>query len=354
MSSYNPRNDLNEIVYLKGRYTNGDANTKKWAEKEAKKYYINLRNNGFGGLAQKYSSLDYAKAYNDYKSNYVYSDGNKKTDTETYISGLKKNANKALDINQEAMADYYKQQKEKTAKYYDDQEKENYYSYMSEKQNLDQELAANGITGGAAESTVSAVANNYLSGKNKLGNEKLRAISDIEAEERAAYYNAQMQKLQNEIDFAREGRTAMENDRQYNLNVGKAAEDSYFSKETLDDNRQQTKFNNDLLLKEMDASKESNEWEKAIKLAQLGDFSGIAKLRGISVDEAYRNYKDLIRFEQSFKSGGLGGVIIGGNNNGGGVVPAPGADGTRTPLNGLSGTPNVWQGDGKNLGFIQF
>lgn len=216
--AYDPQKDLNEIVYRKGRYTSGDDKTKKWAQESAGQYYKNLMDNGYEALADQYKNMDYMTAFDNYKTNYS-PDKPQKSNTQDYIDKMRENADTMLDAEYQKQNEMFQRDMDKTNQRYNDAKKDSYFDYRTQNQHINQQLGANGITGGAAESTISSNANNYLNGLNALDKEKNSTISDIEAEKRAAYYDMISKKAQNEIDFAREGRAAFESDRNFNEGV---------------------------------------------------------------------------------------------------------------------------------------
>ena len=325
--AYNPQKDLNEIVYRKGRYVSGDDKTKKWASESAGQYYKNLMDNGYGYLADQYKNMEYDAAYSDYKTNYSPDKPQKSTSeapkstSQDYINSLRKNADTMLDAEYQKANEMYQREMDKTTQRYNDAKKDSYLDYRTQNQHINQQLGANGITGGAAESTIAANANNYLNGLTALDKEKNSAISDIEAEKRAAYYDQISKKAQNEIEFAREGRAAFESDRNFDETQKMNEHTRWMDGQTVDYNNNmlaETRTMNehnrwvdgqeiDYKNKTLDEARTDREYNLAISAAESGNFGPLAKILGITEEQAKQNWKNMVAYEMSFNQGRSGG-----------------------------------------------
>lgn len=168
--AYNPKSDINEVAYWKREYNNykrkNDASGMQFAQDSAKKYYDNLVLNGYGteanylkGADEK-SAFDYSKSYgvNNDKANAYY---------DSYVDTYKKNVDSVQNSAISAANSQYEAGKLAVDNSYKDAAKAYYNQYLKEKKALPQQLAALGITGGAAESSLIELGNNYLSNLNQ-------------------------------------------------------------------------------------------------------------------------------------------------------------------------------------------
>ena len=85
----------------------------------------------------------------------------------------------AINSNNAALAATYKYQLEQSNQQYDETQKENYLNYMLAKKNLPAVLQSQGINGGMAESTRSALESEYMGNYNNTENARLANSTQI-------------------------------------------------------------------------------------------------------------------------------------------------------------------------------
>jgi len=303
-SGNDAKKDVNEIAWLKQVYTNGSDSDKAWASTEAKKYYERLRTNGFSNLADSLEGLNAGDAYNFSKSYVPDYNG------QQFADNYRTNASKAIDEQLKAMNTAYGVQKQGINQQYDDSAKKLYAGYLNSSKKLPQQLAAQGITGGASESANLKLSNNYMQNLYSQEMARNQALGEIDAAIAAATGNAQAQKynLENQVanmayDISRDTRDYYANERYKNatINQGQQQIDNSFYLSMLgnDFNERQFDFNKDITLENLNMTKSNTNWDRALAAAGLGNFDLLANELGITPQEAWNRYKQMVKFQDN-------------------------------------------------------
>lgn len=115
---------------------------------------------------------------------------------ETYQDILNKYED-AIAQNNAAQNAYYKQQLDLANQQYDDTQRENYINYMMAQRNLPAQLQAQGVNGGMAESTRSALESDYMSNYNQteIARHNTSTEINVAAQQAAASNNMQAAEI---------------------------------------------------------------------------------------------------------------------------------------------------------------
>lgn len=115
---------------------------------------------------------------------------------ETYQDILDK-YEEAIAQNNAAQASYFKQQLDLANQQYDDTQRENYINYMMAQKNLPAQLQAQGVNGGMAESTRSALESEYMSNYNQaeIARHNTSTEINVAAQQAAASNNMQAAEI---------------------------------------------------------------------------------------------------------------------------------------------------------------
>ena len=103
----------------------------------------------------------------------------------------------AIAQNNAAQASYFKQQLDLANQQYDDTQKENYINYMMAQKNMPAQLQAQGVNGGMAESTRSALESEYMSNYNQaeIARHNTSTEINVAAQQAAASNNMQAAEI---------------------------------------------------------------------------------------------------------------------------------------------------------------
>ncbi len=216
---YTPKSDLNEITWLKEVYTKGSDEDKAWAANEAQKHYGNLRENGYGYLADQYANMSHADAFNAYKTSYDREGDYIVTDADYQktLDNYRNNLNKAADIAAESNMAYYDNMYDGINRKYDDTSKAMQLGYMRDSANLNNQLAVSGITGGMSESARLAAMSGYQGNLYQNEAERNDYLNQLEFEKAQIERDKNAQYVQNELAATEYARRAMESDRAYQM-----------------------------------------------------------------------------------------------------------------------------------------
>ena len=248
--------------------------------------------------------LNAGDAYNFSKS-YV-PDYNGREFTDSYRA----NATKAIDEQLRAMNAAYGVQKQGINQQYDDSAKKLYAGYLNSSKKLPQQLAAQGITGGASESANLKLSNNYMQNLYSQEMARNQALGEIDAAIAAATGNAQAQKynLENQLatmayDISRDTRDYYANERYKNATIGQNQQQIdnsfYLSMLGNDFNERQFDYNKDWNQKQFDYNKNNLDLQNAYNAAQFGNFDLVAKLWGVTPQEAWNRYQRIFKFQDN-------------------------------------------------------
>lgn len=129
----------------------------------------------------------------------------------------------AINSNNEALAAAYKYQLEQSNQQYDETQKENYLNYMLAKKNLPAVLQSQGINGGMAESTRSALESEYMRNYNATENARTANSTQINLASQQALSANNMQAAEIYAGIAQSmleyEQTAAYYQNQYNLSI---------------------------------------------------------------------------------------------------------------------------------------
>ena len=103
----------------------------------------------------------------------------------------------AIAQNNAAQASYFKQQLDLANQQYDDTQRENYINYMMAQKNMPAQLQAQGVNGGMAESTRSALESEYMSNYNQaeIARHNTSTEINVAAQQAAASNNMQAAEI---------------------------------------------------------------------------------------------------------------------------------------------------------------
>lgn len=336
--AYTPKSDINEIAYWKREYNNakkkGDAEAMKFAEDSAKKHYDNLTLNGYTTEAGYLKGADEKSAFN-YSKGYGLNEQKRKTDAyyndvvDSYRGNVEKVQKSAID----SAKAQYEAGKLAVDNSYKDTAKAYYNKYLKEKKALPQNLAALGITGGAAESSMIELGNNYLNNLNQAQIQKNQAIAELEAEKAGAVANAEMNRANAENDIARMAYDKILADRNFDMQERQYLDNSWLNTKgfdenvrmndaQLDNNKYDRTWNEKVYGDSRDDAMYQRGWnekvygdqqtqiayEKAMSDASMGNFNALATLWGVTPQEAYNRYMQFIKdakAAQNFKKGSV-------------------------------------------------
>lgn len=263
--AYDAKKDINEIAWLKQVYTNGNDSDKKWAAAEAGKYYDNLRNNGYGHIADNLKGYDAGQAYN-FSKGYV-----NEYNGQEYADNYKKNANNAYDKQLDAIKANYAGQKDSINLNYDDAVKSARASYLQTQKLLPQQLAAQGISGGASESAHLKLSNNYMNNVYNLEKQRADALKSIDDAIMSATYNTEAQKANAENTYA-----------QMAYDISRDTRDYFANQRNINADR--------------NINYEQYEFNKALSFASAGNFDSLARYMNVTPQEAEQAYRRWIMF----------------------------------------------------------
>jgi hypothetical protein len=137
-----------------------------------------------------------------------------------------------------------------------------------------------------------------------------QALGEIDAAIAAATGNAQAQKynLENQLatmayDISRDTRDYYANERYKNatINQGQQQIDNSFYLSMLgnDFNERQFDFNKEITRENLNMTKDNTNRERAVTDAQLGNFDSLAKLWGVTPQEAWNYYQKMVKFQDN-------------------------------------------------------
>jgi hypothetical protein len=306
---YTPKNDLNEITWLKQINTYGTAEDKEWAAKEAQKYYNNLRANGYGYLADEYSNLSHAEAFDKYKTtydkpnDYVVSDADYEKTKKNYQNAL----NAAADIAAESSMAYYDSMYDGLNRRYDNTSKAMQLDHMRNSADLNRSLAASGITGGMSESTKLAALSGYQNNLYQNEAERSEELNRLDFEKGQIERDKNAQYIQNELAATEYARRAYESDRTYQMqqdqfdrnmryNYNNAYYDNMYREATFNEDNRRWDIQNEraaqehgVYMDDAEAQRKMNEFNYAMQRAAIGDYSYIQTLiPGVDINEVKR------------------------------------------------------------------
>ncbi len=314
--AYNPKSDINEVAYWKREYNNykrkNDASGMQFAQDSAKKYYDNLVLNGYGteanylkGADEK-SAFDYSKSYgvNNDKANAYY---------DSYVDTYKKNVDSVQNSAISAANSQYEAGKLAVDNSYKDAAKAYYNQYLKEKKALPQQLAALGITGGAAESSLIELGNNYLSNLNQAQIQKNQSMADLEAQKAGALADAERNKANAENDIARLAYEKMLSDRDFEMSQRQYLDNAWlntqnfnenvrmndyqkeYQQKAYEDTRADTMYDRQWNEKVYDDQQTQLAYEQALKDASMGNFTRLAQIWGVTPERASQMYFDFLK-----------------------------------------------------------
>ena len=305
--AYSPKSDINEIAYLKREYNNykkkGDTAGMQFAQDSAKKYYDNLVASGYGAEANYLKGADEKSAF-DYSKGYGLSEQKKKTDAyyDSYVDTYKKNVDSAQSSAISAANAQYEAGKLSVDNSYKDAAKAYYNQYLKEKKALPQQLAALGITGGAAESSLIELGNNYLNNLNQAQIQKNQAMADLEAQKAGVLADAEMNRANAENDIARMAYEKMLGDRDFDMQKRQYLDNSWLSTKGFDENKRMNDYQiEDAMYQRGLTERAYNDqqtqlaYERALEAVNTGNFAPLAQLWGITPEEAYQRYMNFIK-----------------------------------------------------------
>jgi hypothetical protein len=330
--AYNPKSDINEIAYWKREYNNSkrknDAEGMKFAQESANPYYDNLQKNGYNDEynylkgADERSAFDYSKSYgiNKDKANAYF---------DSYVDSYKKKVDTAQEGAINAANAQFEAGKLNAENIYKDAAKMYYNQYLKEKKALPQQLAALGITGGAAESSLIELGNNYLSNLNKAQMQKNQTLAELEAQKAGVLADANMNKANAENDIARLAYEKILGDRDFDMSQRQYLDNAWFNTKSYDDSREDVKYDRTWNEKVYGDSRDDviyqrgitertytdqqlqKVYEQAMSDASMGNFNTLAQLWGVTPQEAYNRYMQFIKdakAAQNFKKGSVKGT----------------------------------------------
>lgn len=354
--AYNPKNDLNEIAYLKNIYQSSDKGGKAWAEDQAKKYYKNLIDNNRADLAERMKQMkadtafSFSKGYNDAVSKNPYAVSS--YDTAKMLNGYRENTRKSIDAAADKAAAQYGGQAESINNYYDDAAKKYYMQYIKDSKALPQRLAAMGITGGASESSLMGLNADYANQVSDLEKQRAEALAQNDNAVAQIRAEADMKKADTENDLSQLEYNMYLNNRDYNnenywkqknFDYQKYIEDMQAQQNEWQRKQTERAYEDERLDKEYDKmmNTRSFELDKALKMAQMGYFGDLSSILGCSPDEAERIYYNNIgkqyMLQYSFKNAGKGG----GSSKNKGTVKSTGTKGSASGSEKSSVTDNT-------------
>ncbi len=335
--AYSPKSDINEIAYWKREYNNAkkknDASGMQFAQDSAKKYYDNLVGKGYTAEADYLKGADEKSAF-EYSKGYGLNEQKKKTDAyyDSYVDTYKKNVDSAQNSAISAANSQFEAGKLAVDNSYKDAAKAYYTQYLKEKKALPQNLAALGITGGAAESSMIELGNNYLNNLNQAQIQKNQAMADLEAQKAGAVANAEMNRANAENDIARLAYEKMLGDRDFDMSQRQYLDNAWLNTKTYDDSREDVKYDRTWNEKVYGDSRDDvmyqrgwNEkvygdqqtqiaYERAMSDASMGNFDALAKLWGMTPDQAQQQYLAFLKGQKqatNFKKSSVKGTVPG-------------------------------------------
>lgn len=318
--AYTPKSDINEIAYWKREYNNAkkknDASGMQFAQDSAKKFYDNLMSNGYTKEADYLKGADEKSAF-DYSKSYGIKEKTDKVNSsfDSFVDTYKKNVGSAQEGAISAAKARYDAGMLEVDNTFKDNAKAFYNQYLKEKKALPQNLAALGITGGAAESSMIELGNNYLNNLNQAQIQKNQAIAELEAEKAGAVANAEMNKANAENDIARMAYEKMLGDRDFDMSQRQYLDNSWLNTKGFDENVRM----NDAQLDNNEYDRTWNEkvygdsrddvmyqrgwnekvygdqqtqieFENALNAVNVGNFGPLAKLWGMTPEQAMQQY----------------------------------------------------------------
>ena len=329
--AYAPKADINEIAYWKREYNNakkkGDAEAMKFAEDSAKKHYDNLTLNGYTTEAGYLKGADEKSAFN-YSKGYGLNEQKRKTDAyyNDVVDSYKGNVEKVQKSAIDSAKSQYEAGKLAVDNSYKDTAKAYYNQYLKKKKALPQNLAALGITGGAAESSMIELGNNYLSNLNEAQNQKNQAMADLEAQKAGAVANAEMNRANAENDIARMTYDKILADRNFDMQERQYLDNAWLNTKNFDENvksnnlqREAYKDSRDDVMydrtqseKKYADSMKQQELSNALEAVGVGNFEPLARLWGVTADEARQMYLGFLRDSKlatNFKKSSVKGTV---------------------------------------------
>ena len=181
---------------------------------------LNSTNTASGNLA---TYLDnYINRLNQQaKSSY---DNNKASIASMY-QNARSSAESAYNSGMAALQQAYAQQQAKAKAEKEAADRESYINKMLQQKNLEQNLAAHGISGGASESTQAKLTNNYMNSRNAIYQNYSDNMTDLDVEHQTNVASAQSQ-YQNVLQALEQMRAQydMQNEAQYQGNLANYTE----------------------------------------------------------------------------------------------------------------------------------
>lgn len=288
--AYNPKSDINEIAYLKREYERGkaagDTGLMTYAQDSAKKYYDSLVANGYANDANYLKGANGMDAYHFSKTYSTPTTEKKKSSSKDLIDTYRTGVDNQMSEAESAARIAYDNAKKNAENEFNDAAKIYYNQYLKEKKALPQELAALGITGGAAETSLIQLGNDYLTNLNKAQIQKNSMLGDIEAQFAQQKATLAGQRAAAETDMAQMGYDDYWREKEFNENQRRTLTDEYNTAKGLDMNAQQLAES----IKNNKIANNSEELNNALKVAEMGQFSLLAKYLGVTEKEARDGY----------------------------------------------------------------
>ncbi len=332
---YSPKSDINEIAYWKRKYNNAkkknDASGMQFAQDSAKKYYDSLIGKGYTKEADYLKGADEKSAF-DYSKNYGIKEKTDKVNSsfDSFADTYKGNVKSAQEGAISAAKARYDAGMLEVDNTFKDNARAFYNQYLKEKKALPQNLAALGITGGAAESSLIELGNNYLNNLNQAQIQKNQAIAELEAEKAGAMANAEMNRANAENDIARLAYEKMLGDRDFDMSQRQYLDNTWLNTKSYDDSREDVKYDRTWNEKVYGDSRDDVmyqrgwnekiygdqqtqiEFENALNAVNVGNFGPLAKLWGMTPDQAMQQYYAFLKGQKqatNFKKGSVNGTV---------------------------------------------
>lgn len=312
-SGYSPYADAQSIHSYKRNYMNafdaGDLESANRFQELAKTNYQNLRQNGYGDLADRLQASDVSNSakslgelqFDNYRTQYTDAQNKK-------IDGALQNALAELTA-----------QKENVNRDYSNQARKAYIQYLQNQKNLPQQLKASGITGGLSESSQIALSNNYGEQASENERARLSALQDLDRDALRVRTDAEGQKadLQSELASQYYQYLLNQNNQDFQADENRKNRDAQWSLQkdaqnwqtgenakSLEQNQtqfeQNQKYNYDVLKngdeqldkklaydkevsdRDYKAERGDAEFDQAVSLAQMGYPDLLAKILGVN------------------------------------------------------------------------
>ena len=157
------------------------------------------------------------QAQSSYESN--------KASIASMYDNARNNAQSAYNDGMAALQQAYAAQQAKAKAAKEAADRESYVNKMLQQKNLEQNLAAQGISGGASETTQAKLTNNYQNSRNAIYQDYSDNMADLDVEYQTNVASAQAQ-LQNVLSALEQARAQydMQNEAQYQQNVANYTE----------------------------------------------------------------------------------------------------------------------------------